>query len=172
MKQHTGMRPHDLIILCAVVLQKNDDWFMKDLAHQLNLSQSEISESLHRSMQVGLIDPEKRLVQKLNLMEFLQHGLKYIFPAIPGTLDRGVPTAVSAEPLADKLNSSYEYIWPVAGGELNGVSITPLYAKLPKACLEWKALYRVAALIDTLRLNQNAREIEIAIELLKRELNV
>jgi len=29
MKQHTGMRPHDLFILCAVILQKNDDWFMK-----------------------------------------------------------------------------------------------------------------------------------------------
>ena len=46
MKQHTGMKPHDLIILCAVILQKNDDLFMKDLAHQLNLSQSEISEAL------------------------------------------------------------------------------------------------------------------------------
>ena len=129
------MRPHDLIILCAVVLQKDDSWFMKDLAHRLNLSQSEVSESLHRSMQVGLIDPEKRRVQKLNLMEFLQHGLKYTFPAIPGTLDRGLPTAVSAKPLADQLNASIDYIWPVPWGEMNGVVITPLYSKLPKACL-------------------------------------
>lgn len=172
MKQHTGMRPHDLIILCAVVLQKDDSWFMKDLAHQLKLSQSEVSESLHRSMQVGLIDPEKRRVQKLNLMEFLQHGLKYTFPAIPGTLDRGEPTAVSAKPLADKLNSSIKFIWPVPGGEMNGVVITPLYSKLPKACFEWMALYRVAALIDTLRLNLNAREIELAIQLLKSQLDV
>lgn len=172
MKQHTGMRPHDLIILCAVILQKDDGWFMKDLAHQLILSQSEVSESLHRSMQVGLIDPEKKHVQKLNLLEFLHHGLKYAFPAIPGTLDRGLPTAVSAKPLADQLNASIDYVWPVAGGEMNGVVITPLYPKLPKACLEWVALYRVAALIDTLRLNQNAREIEIAIQILKRELDI
>ena len=172
MKEHTGMRPHDLIILCAVVLQNNDEWFMKDLAHQLNLSQSEISESLHRSMQVGLIDPDKRRVQKLSLIEVIQHGLKYTFPAIPGTLDRGLPTAVSAMPLLDQLNSSFEYVWPVPGGEMYGISITPLYAKLPKVCQEWKALYRVVALIDTLRMNQNAREMEIAIELLKRELDV
>lgn len=172
MKEHTGMRPHDLIILCAVLLQKKDDWFMKDLAHKLTLSQSEISESLHRSMQVGLIGPEKRLVQKLNLMEFLHHGLKYIFPAIPGTLDRGMPTAVSAKPLADQLNSSYEYIWPVPGGEMNGITIPPLYAKLPKACQEWESLYRVVTLIDTLRMNQNAREVEIAVDLLNRELEV
>lgn len=172
MKQHLGMRPHDLIILCGVVLQENQDWYMKDLAHQLKLSQSEISESLHRSMQVGLIGPEKKHVQKLNLMEFIQHGLKYTFPAIQGTLDRGVPTTVSAKPLADRLNSSYEYVWPVPGGEMHGISIPPLYAKLPKACIEWEALYRVVSLIDTIRINQNAREIEIAIELLKEELDV
>jgi hypothetical protein len=31
--------------------------------------------------------------------EFLIHGLKYVFPAYPGALVRGVPTAHSAEPL-------------------------------------------------------------------------
>ncbi|MDZ7755876.1 MAG: hypothetical protein U5K35_05620 [Rhodohalobacter sp.] len=172
MKQHTGMRPHDLVILCAILLQEEEDWYMKDLAHQLKLSQSEISESLHRSMQVGLIGPEKRRVQKLNLIEFIQHGLKYTFPAIPGTLERGIPTAISAEPLANELNSSIEYVWPLPGGEMNGVSLLPLYSKLPKVCIEWKALYRIVSLVDTLRMNQNAREIEVALDLLKQELDI
>ncbi|MDZ7808353.1 MAG: hypothetical protein U5K71_14755 [Gracilimonas sp.] len=109
------MRPHDVIVLCAVILQKENDWYMKYFVYQLMLSQSEISESLHRSMLVGLVDNEKRAVQRLNFYEFLEHGLKYVFPAIPGTLDRGIPTAVSAEPLVNSINSSMKIVWPVAG---------------------------------------------------------
>ena len=162
------MRPHDPVILCAVVLQTDESWFMKDLAVQLHLSHSEISESLHRSMQVGLINPDKRQIQKLNLCDFIQHGLKYVFPAIPGTLERGVPTAASAKPLRDKIRSSIDVVWPVPGGEISGISIAPLYKKLPEACMKWNELYRVVSLIDAIRMNQSAREVEIAVQLLKK----
>lgn len=172
MKQHNGMRPHDVVVLSGVILQKENDWYMKDLAYQLMLSQSEISESLNRSMQVGLIDAEKRTVQRLNFCEFLEHGLKYVFPAIPGTLDRGIPTAVSAAPLSNSINSSVKIVWPVAGASTRGITIDPLYPKLPKACQEWQELYEVASLLDVIRMNQNAREIELAVQYLKEKLEL
>lgn len=43
MKEHTGMRPHDVVVLFGVLVQKNNEWYMNDLATKLMLSQSEIS---------------------------------------------------------------------------------------------------------------------------------
>jgi len=47
----------------------------------MSLSASEISESLNRSQIVGLIDGKKKKVSRQSMMEFLEHGLRYVFPA-------------------------------------------------------------------------------------------
>ena len=52
---------------------------MKNLAFQLGISQSEVSESLNRSMEAGLIDESKKIVNRIALVEFLIHGIKYVF---------------------------------------------------------------------------------------------
>jgi predicted transcriptional regulator len=49
MKAHQGVRPHDIVVLLKIIsLDKN--WLNKDLASSLYISNSEISESLNRSM--------------------------------------------------------------------------------------------------------------------------
>ncbi|WP_234567494.1 hypothetical protein [Rhodohalobacter sp. 614A] len=172
MKEHTGMRPHDIVVLSAVLLQKSDNWYMKDLAHSLRLSQSEISESLHRSMQVNLIGPEKKHVQRMNLRDFIQFGLQYVFPALPGTIDRGIPAAISVPPFKEQISSSMDIVWAYPGGETSGITIPPLYPKLPQACLEWQELYQFVSILDVIRMNQNRREMDIATQLLKSQLDV
>ncbi|WP_293298436.1 MULTISPECIES: hypothetical protein [unclassified Microcoleus] len=44
-----------------------------------------------------------RKILKQAVLEFLVHGLRYVFYAQPGSLSRGLPTAHSAEPLQSKL---------------------------------------------------------------------
>jgi hypothetical protein len=53
MKKHSGMRPHDIVILLKIAAKDDRDWYMKDLAYELGISASEISESIHRSVIAG-----------------------------------------------------------------------------------------------------------------------
>ncbi len=55
MKKHSGMRPHDIAALLKIARKGRESWFMKDLAHELRISASEISESINRSIIGGLM---------------------------------------------------------------------------------------------------------------------
>jgi predicted transcriptional regulator len=85
MRKHNGMRPQDIVVLIKILcLPKNSNWKLMDLVSSLHLSQSEISESLNRSSFAGLIDVSKKKIMRLSLMEFIEHGLQYVFPQHPG----------------------------------------------------------------------------------------
>ena len=170
MKDHTGMRPQDIAILFSILLKQDQNWYMKELANELFLSQSEISESLHRSMQTNLIDQNKKLVNRLNLKDFLFHGLRFVFPAIPGSFERGMPAVVSAPVFARSIHSELPYVWPLSTGTKQGISIPPLYKKLPEACLKWELLYHVMCAVDILRMDSFSREASAAKDYLERYL--
>lgn len=134
---------------------------MKHLAFHLGISQSEVSESLNRSMEAGLVDESKKVVNRIALLEFLIHGIKYVFPQKPGAITRGVKTAHSAPPINKKISSDLKYVWPDAYGEDTGQSIEPLYPSLVEPCREDDFLYQLLALVDVMRVGK-AREQELA----------
>src|SRR5450755_805243 len=127
MKSHNGMRPQDVVILLKIIAMENHPWQNKDLAWHLNISASEISESLNRSQTARLIDDQKKKVFRQSLMEFLQFGLPYIFPVIPGPITVGIPTAHSHPFMKSHFSSEELFVWPNFEGEFRGQSITPLY---------------------------------------------
>jgi len=171
MKEHNGMRPQDICILLKIIAKRNGDWYNKDLGYELNISNSEISESLNRSMQAQLVDEEKRHVYRKNLMEFLKHGLKYVFPESPGSMGRGIATAHSAEPLKAKITSKEHYVWADSNGKLRGLTVKPLYRTMPDAVKKDKNLHELLSLVDGIRLGK-IREQDLAIqELEKRIIN-
>lgn len=86
MKQHNGMSPHDILILLKIISMRNEPWLNKNIASDLYISPSEVSESLNHSQIAGLIGPVKRKVQRGALLDFLVHGLKYVFPAVAEVL--------------------------------------------------------------------------------------
>ena len=169
MKIHSGMRPHDIVVLLKIAAKKNESWFMKDLSHELNISASEVSESINRSVIAGLIGPNKKKLNKLALLDFLEHGLRYVFPQQPGAIVRGVATAHSAPPLSFIIKSLDYYVWPSGKGTLRGQSIQPLYPSVVEAVKEDENLYEYLALADAIRVGK-AREKEIAIQELKKRL--
>jgi len=160
------MRPHDIVLLLKIVAKGEEQWYMKDLAHELYISQSEVSESLNRSVIAGLIANNKKKVLFSAMQEFIFYGLKYVYPQKPGAMVRGVVTAHSAEPLANHIQSEQEFVWPYAKGEDRGFAVGPLHPNVPKACLEDKRLYELLALIDAIRLG-NVREQNLAMDELK-----
>src|SRR5680860_1844617 len=107
--QQSTMRPLDVGVLLKIVSMGNQPWNQKPLAEELRMSQSEISKSLVRSKYAGLLDTNGKIVRKLALIEFLQFGIAYVFPQQPGALVRGVPTAHSAPPLNQIIQSTEHY---------------------------------------------------------------
>ena len=169
MKQHKGMRPQDVVILLKIAAKGKQEWYMKDLAHELGISQSEVSEGLNRSMLAGLLAADKRKLMKSALLEFLQYGLRYVYPQKPGAIVRGLATAHSAPPLNEEISSEEKYVWPWAQGQDRGQSIEPLHPSVPEACQKDKQLYELLALTDAIRLGR-AREQKLAIAALKKRI--
>jgi hypothetical protein len=169
MKKHNGMRPHDVVVLLKIASKRSASWMMKDLALELGISQSEVSESLNRSVYAGLIADNKKAVMKSALLEFLEFGLKYMYPQQLGAVVRGMPTAFSAPPLADKIVSDENVVWPFAEGKARGQAIEPLHPGVPKACLQDSELYKLLALTDGIRVGK-AREKKLAIDELRKRI--
>ena len=169
MKEHRGMRPQDVVILLKVAALGKSQWRSKDLAYSLNISASEVSESLNRSAIAGLLDKDKKQLMRKSFMEFLEYGLKYVFPAIPGRITRGFPTAYSASPLKKEIASNDKLVWPNPEGNVRGQSIMPLYPAAVKAVVNDTALYELLALVDAVRIGK-ARERTIAVKILRKRI--
>lgn len=166
MKKHKGMRSQDIVVLLKIAALGEREWLAKDLAFTLNISQSEVSESLNRSKIAGLITADKKKLMKNNLLDFLEHGLRYVYPVEPGAIQRGMPTAHNAPPLNNIISAEEFYVWPWAEGETRGQAIEPLHPGVPGACIKDPALYELLALADALRLGR-MREKQQAIDELK-----
>ena len=168
-KTQQGIKPQDILVLLKLVVSEDRQWRLVDLAQELGLSQSEVSMALERAKHSRFLDDSKRKILKSALGEFLIHGLKYVYPASPGPICRGIPTSHSAAPLAGKIVSSEhdQYVWPHDEGTVRGQAIAPLYESAPEAARKDPQLHELLALIDAIRVGR-ARERALAIEEIKK----
>jgi hypothetical protein len=166
MRVHNGMRPHDIVILLKIISLKDESWQYRDLSASLNISISEISASLVRSSEAELIDSNRKKVSRNNLMDFIQFGIKYVFPIKPGPIITGIATAHSHPFYAARFSSGEPYVWPSHEGNLRGSAIEPLHKGVVKAALEDELLYKLLASVDVVRVGR-VREIAIAVSVLK-----
>jgi hypothetical protein len=169
MRQHNGMRPQDIVILLKQVSLGKEPWQYRDLASELYIPLSEISGSLNRSEKAGLYNATLRTVHRQSFMEFIQYGLKYVFPVSPGTMITGMATAHSHPFYKIHFTAEMQYAWPDENGEIRGLDIEPLHPNVPKAAKKDETLYKLLASIDILRVGQ-AREMKMAIDELKSEI--
>ncbi len=170
MKKTTGIKPQDLLVLLKIIALRNSRWRTIDLANQLFISQSEISEALYRNRIARLVDDSKRNVNKGSLLEFLEHGVKYVFPQRPGAIARGIPTAHSATPLSTMVQSGGTiYVWPDVEGMVRGETIEPLYPTVPKAAKIDERFYEMVALADAIRIGR-PREVKLATDELRKRI--
>jgi hypothetical protein len=93
------LKPQDIPILLKTHLWQDRQWRYSDLAKSLGMSALEVHSSLKRSTVAKLYNPLTQQPHTPHLLELLIHGLKYIYPATPGTLVRGMPTAHGISPL-------------------------------------------------------------------------
>jgi hypothetical protein len=156
---------------------------VRGLSASLGIGKSEVAAALRRSMEVGLAYMESGLGNKdrrtetprangRELLDLLAHCVRYVFPARPGALARGIPTTFAAPVLAGDVLSAGEAIcvWPHARGSRMGQTITPLFRSVPEAVQRDPDLYAMLALVDAIRIG-NPRERSIARERLSQMLS-
>ena len=138
------------------------------------MSVSEAHASVKRALASGLAVAPARgewSPVRPNLLEFILHGVHYIWPTTPGPVKRGMPTAFGAEPLASQLTVApgEAPVWVYSTGSVKSPTRSPLYRTAPQAALTDPALHRLLALWDALRIRR-ARERSLAAKLMEAEL--
>jgi len=152
-------------VLLKLLASAGQPWTYPQLAHALGMSASEVHAAVKRCTLAGLFNPHTRQPQRQALQEFLIHGLQYVFPAQPGPLVQGLPTAHGAPPLNQRLRFDIHEVpvMPLAGGSTRGPEIRPLYRSAPLAASRDPQLYELLALEDALR-SGRVRERKLAQE--------
>lgn len=141
------------------------------LASELGLSTSQVHRAVRSCQASGLVRQSTFEINAAALLEFLVHGLRYVYPTRPGAVKRGVPTAHSAPPLSDEIAvSGTVFVWPDPNGTLRGEAIEPLCRQVPFAAMRDRRLYELLTLVDALRVGR-AREREIATRFLRDRLH-
>lgn len=168
------LKPQDLLVLLKVAAHPPQRWTYAALGEALAISASEAHASVKRAVASGLAVAPGRgewSPVRPNLLEFMLHGVRYIWPATPGPVKRGVPTAFGAEPLASQLTAApgEAPVWAHPTGNAKGPTLSPIYRTAPQAALADPALHRLLALLDALRVGR-ARERTLAANLMKAEL--
>ncbi|MCC4272199.1 hypothetical protein LL254_15935 [Marinobacter nauticus] len=150
---------------------------VRSLEAETCIGKSQVSNSLRRCFDVGLAKKDRKSgvprVNSKSLYEFIVYGAKYVFPAKPGQLVRGIRTAFSAPVLENHLFSAGELlpVWPDARGSNKGLEVSPLFKTVGHAVRRDPELYALLALVDAIRIG-SPRESNLAKELLKKRMDV
>ena len=152
------LRSQDIFILLALS-RSGENWTYGQIAHELGLSSSAVHRSVERATKAGLFNRDRREVDRSALIEFIVHGVRYVFPADWRGEARGVPTAWAAPPLSTRLSHSGKNppVWPDPHGKVFGIALIPLDPRVPDAARRDKALGELLALVDGIRIG-GARE--------------
>ena len=161
------LKPQDIAVALQLVLTPGSTYGA--LAAAIGLSQGEVHNAVRRLRGARLVASDVAIVHTAALLEFIQSGVAYAFPADAGGEVRGVPTAHAAAPLAPEFAGADPVVWPSARGAVRGASVEPLYAGAPDTALANTALYELLALVDAIRLGR-ARERARARQLLRERL--
>jgi len=169
-----NLKPQDVLFLLKLVSIGNNYWSFNKLAYELGMSPSEVHAAAKRAVSARLAIKENDKVKPniRNLSEFLLHGIQYVFVPERSGMNRGMPTAHAAEPMASYIVSDNEPppVWPHEEGSVRGESFSPLYKSAPFAAQNDQKLYQLLVLVDAIR-GGRARESEFARKELKLRLD-
>lgn len=168
-----SLKPQDLAMALKLVALGGLRLGYAELASAMSLSVFEAHACVARLTAARLltdVDGAPMLVMTA-FRPLLLLGAPYFFPAVRGEVTVGFPTAYGVEPLKSKVMFSDDLppVWPHPDGPVRGVTLLPLYPRLPLAAQLDPKLYELLALFDALRMGQ-AREREMARKMLEERL--
>lgn len=157
--------PLDIVVAGKLATLKEEPTFAS-LAHSLGISASQAHVAVGRCMESQLIHTDSKRVIKASLMEFLEHGVRYMLPGKLGPEARGIATSFSAAPLNEEIDAQEVIVWPHPEGNLRGAALEPIYKIVPEVARNDPKFHAMMALIDAIRIGR-ARERNLAKSLLR-----
>ena len=163
-----SLKPHDIYVILKILSLRRERWVYAGLSEALLMSPSETNAAVKRAIQSGLMRPA--LGAEVNpqpvvaaMLEFLTHGIRYVFPAQVGGLTRGVVTGFATPGLENVIAGDGEpvAVWPWSQGTYRGYSLGPLFRRAPEAVQGAPRFHLYLALADVLR-QSSPRGREIA----------
>ncbi len=140
--------------------KRYDPYSVRALSASTGISKSEVSMVLKRCYTNGLARQDRLSgvprVNTKSLYEFIVYGLRYVFPAKPGEVTRGIATGLAAPVLHGQLMTAGDLVpvWPDARGNTKGAAVEPLFKTVPMAVRRDSTLYAYLALVDAIRMGQ------------------
>jgi len=150
----------------ALQLADSADLTYEQIGDVLGISQSTAHDSVRRLRAAGLVQAEHLRANRIALLEFLEHGVRYAFPAVLEAPAAGIPTAFSGPALVNEIVADQPIVWPVASGTTFGPAISPLLPNVAELPRKQPTLYRLLTLVDAVRVGRT-RERSLAMDLLK-----
>lgn len=156
--------PQDIIVALKIALS-NEQFTYAELSRALDMSSSQVYSAVDRCNDAGLVFKDTMRANPDAILELLLHGVKYVYPAELLPTQRGMPTAHSAPPLSEHVQSEEQIVWPYAEGKVRGTGLEPIHKSAPGAARRDERLYQALALVDGIRVGR-ARERKLASEFL------
>ncbi|MBK8052790.1 MAG: winged helix-turn-helix transcriptional regulator [Saprospiraceae bacterium] len=154
-----AMKRQDILILVWLCLQDKKP-SQKEISEKLDISRAAVSYAIERCIELNLLDRKKYQVRKQALLEFIFYGLPYIYPAVIGSIVKGIPTGVSAFPLNQLFSNEPGYVWATDRATHTGINIEPLYPSIPAIVLGDARMYEACSLIDAIRIGHTRERVE------------
>jgi hypothetical protein len=150
------MLGQDIVVALHLARSRDSGWTYAGVAANIGITPSQVHAAVQRLKIARLLLPGKRGPNRAALIEFLHHGVAYVFPANVGSPTLGVPTATGLEAIRTELHmmASEILVWPHAGGSMRGGSIVPLHRSVPALAIRDSAMHELLALVDCLRLGR------------------
>ena len=167
------LKPQDIVVLFRILTWTGEDWSYERLSEALGMSASHVYYAIQRAQFSRLYDAERGRIRRHELREFLTCGIRYAFAVHPGTSERGIPTAHSADWAEEYFAAAggENYVWPHPGGAHRGLAVRPLYKTVPEVVMDAPELHDLLAIVDTLRLG-SSRERGVAAQALDSHLGI
>lgn len=148
-------KPEEAIL--EIDLEPVSDWTYRSVSADTGISASEVNAAIQRGLKCNLlVKPEANGKPRPiagALLEFIEHGVRYVFPAERGEPARGIPTAFAAPLFAEVILPQEELppVWPYAQGSAHGYSLSPIYKTAAFAAARDPILYELLVLVDIYR---------------------
>jgi hypothetical protein len=167
MRHNRVIKPQDIVILGKLLSEKV--WpSQTEIGISLKLSQAEVSHALKTLGYVGLINLPTKKINKLAVIEFITHALKYLYPIEKSGTGRGILIGPSSSIFKGRVHSDeYSYIWPDPNGESKGIIVNPLIPQLTASIMENKILYNFLNIVEIFRGLGGVRHLQEAHKLLR-----
>ncbi|MEZ4323420.1 MAG: hypothetical protein R3F61_38500 [Myxococcota bacterium] len=161
-----AVRSQDVVVAAGLfALGQPHDGGQAALARMLEMPRSRVSESVRRLADNGLYSRNLRRLRHARLLDFLTNGARWMFPAEPGPVTRGVPTSHAGPVLNERIAAGQAYVWPSEQGEVEGRAVEPIHPSVVPLALALPEAYKLLSLLDAMRVGR-ARERRLAGEAL------